>query len=79
MEQEKSGEKTYIFEVIHRSTARFDGKRLGCSDKAIQKHREKEDKEKFAAWSRDRDPDGIAWTWEGGGGRGKPLRFIPVD
>lgn len=52
-------------------------KRLGCSDKAIQKHREQDSKEKFAAWSRDRDPDGLAWTWEGSGGRGQPLRFIP--
>ncbi len=54
-------------------------KRLGCSDKAIEKHRKQGSKENFAAWSRDRDPDGKAWTWEGGGGRGKPLRFIPVD
>jgi hypothetical protein len=34
-------------------------------------------KENFAAWSRERDPEGKAWTWEGGSGRGKPLRFIP--
>lgn len=51
-------------------------KRLGCSDKAIEKHRKGGSKEEFAAWSRDRDPDGITWTWEGSGGRGKPLRFI---
>lgn len=54
-------------------------KRLGCSDKAIEKHRKQGSKENFAAWSRERDPDGIAWTWEGTGGRGKPLRFWPLD
>jgi hypothetical protein len=54
-------------------------KRLGCSDKAIEKHRKGGSKENFAIWSRDRDPDGIAWTWEGSGGRGKPLRFVPLD
>ena len=52
-------------------------KRLGCSDKAIEKHRKQGSKENFAAWSRDRDPDGIPWTWEGIGGRGQPLRFVP--
>lgn len=52
-------------------------KRLGCSDKAIEKHRKLGDKESFAVWSCDRDPDSIAWTWEGGGGRGQPLRFKP--
>jgi hypothetical protein len=50
-------------------------KRLGCSDKAIEKHRKLGDKESFAKWSRERDPDSITWTWEGGGGRGQPLRF----
>ncbi len=55
------------------------GKRLGCSDKAIEKHRKQDSKEQFAAWSRARDPDGIAWTWEGTGGRGQPLRFWPLD
>jgi hypothetical protein len=53
-------------------------KRLGCSDKAIEKQRKQGDKKSFAAWSKERDPDGIAWTWEGGGGRGQPLRFMPV-
>jgi hypothetical protein len=53
-------------------------KRLGCSDKAIEKHRKQGSKENFAAWSRDRDPDGIAWAWEGSGGRGQPLRFFAV-
>jgi hypothetical protein len=52
---------------------------LGCSDKAIEKHRKQGDKEKFAAWSRDRDPDGLAWTWEGSGGRGQPFRFVSID
>lgn len=53
-------------------------KRLGCSDKAIEKQRKQSDKESFAAWSKERDPDNKAWTWEGGGGRGQPLRFVPV-
>jgi hypothetical protein len=54
-------------------------KRLGRSDKAIEKHRKGGSQENFAIWSRDLDPDGIAWTWEGSGGRGKPLRFVPLD
>jgi hypothetical protein len=53
-------------------------KRLGCSDKAIEKQRKQGDKEKFAAWSRDRDPDSLAWTWEGSGGRGQPFRFVSL-
>ncbi len=53
-------------------------RRLGISDKAIQKQREK-GKESFAQWSRERDPDHITWTWEGSGGRGQPLRFLPLD
>jgi hypothetical protein len=54
-------------------------KRLGCSDKAIEKHRKQGSKENFGSWSRERDPESIAWTWEGGGGRGQPLRFFTVD
>jgi hypothetical protein len=54
-------------------------KRLGCSDKAIEKARKQDDKESFAQWSRALDPDGIAWTWEGQGGRGQPLQFMPLD
>lgn len=54
-------------------------KRLGCSDKAIEKHRKQGSKEQFAEWSRDRDPDDMAWTWQGSGGRGQPLRFMPLD
>lgn len=50
-------------------------RRLGISDKAIQKQRGK-GKESFAEWSRERDPDQITWTWEGSGGRGQPLRFL---
>jgi hypothetical protein len=50
-------------------------RRLGISDKAIQKQRGK-GKESFAEWSRERDPDQITWTWEGSGGRGQPLRFV---
>ena len=52
-------------------------KRLGCSDKAVEKHRKQGDKERFAEWSRDRDPEKLAWTWEGIGGRGQPLQFLP--
>ncbi len=52
-------------------------KRLGCSDKAVEKHRRQGNMENFAAWSHERDPDGIAWTWHGTGGRGQPLRFVP--
>lgn len=52
-------------------------KRLGVSDKAVEKHR-KQGKENFASWSRARDPDGVSWTWEGQGGRGQPLRFVPT-
>lgn len=54
-------------------------KRLGCSDKAIEKHRKQGSKEQFATWSSDRDPDGVRWTWEGSGGRGQPLRFVPTN
>jgi hypothetical protein len=53
-------------------------KRLGVSDKAVEKHRKQGSKEQFAQWSRERDPDGIAWTWQGSGGRGQPLRFVPL-
>jgi hypothetical protein len=52
-------------------------KRLGCSDKAIEKARKQDDKESFAQWSRTLDPDSIAWTWQGIGGRGQPLQFRP--
>jgi hypothetical protein len=52
-------------------------KRLGCSDKAIEKHRKQDSKESFANWSCERDPNNIAWTWFGGGGRGQRLRFVP--
>jgi hypothetical protein len=53
-------------------------RRLRCSDKAIEKHRRQDSKENFAVWSRDRDPEGLSWTWEGAGGRGQPLRFVPL-
>lgn len=52
-------------------------KRLDCSDKAVEKQR-KQGLESFVAWSRERDPDGLAWTWEGRGGRGQPLKFVPL-
>jgi hypothetical protein len=54
-------------------------RRLGCSDKAVEKHRRQGNKENFATWSRDRDPESIAWIWEGAGGRGQRLRFVPAD
>jgi hypothetical protein len=53
-------------------------RRLGVSDKAVEKHR-KQGKESFAEWSRTRDRQKIAWSWEGDGGRGQPLRFMPLD
>ena len=53
-------------------------KHLSCRDKVVEKQR-KLGKENFAAWSRERDPDGVAWTWEGTGGRGHPLRFTPIE
>jgi len=53
-------------------------KRLGCSDKAVEKHRKQGNKEGFAEWSRARDPDNLAWIWQGTGGRGQPLRFVPL-
>jgi hypothetical protein len=53
-------------------------KRLGCSDKAFEKERRQGDKESFAQWSRALDPDGIAWTWQGIGGKGQPSGFLPV-
>jgi len=52
-------------------------KHLSCRDKVVEKQR-KLGKESFAAWSRERDPDGVAWTWDGTGGRGHPLRFTPL-
>lgn len=53
-------------------------KRLGCSDKAIEKQRKYGSKENFVAWSRERDPDYIGWTWAERAKRGQPLRFIPA-
>jgi hypothetical protein len=49
------------------------------SDKVIEKQRKLGNKENFAVWSCDRDPDSIAWTWFGSGGRGQPLRFTPCS
>jgi hypothetical protein len=53
-------------------------KRLGCSDKAIEKQRKYGSKENFVAWSRERDPDYIGWTWAGRAIKGQPLRFLPA-
>lgn len=50
--------------------------RLGLSDKAVEKARRK-GTQYFATWSQSRDPEGLAWTWQGMGGRGKPLRYSP--
>lgn len=51
--------------------------RLSLSDKAVEKARRK-GAEYFASWSQGRDPDGRAWTWKGHGGRGQPLRYVPL-
>jgi hypothetical protein len=40
-------------------------KRLGFSDKMLEKHLMQGSKENFATWSREQDLEGIAWTWEG--------------
>jgi archaellum component FlaC len=53
-------------------------KHLSCRDKVVEKQR-KLGKENFAAWSREHDPDGVAWTWQGTGGRGHALRFTPLE
>jgi hypothetical protein len=50
--------------------------RLGSSGKTINNF-QKKGKESFAQWSRKYDPEGIAWTWEGQGGPGRPFRFLP--
>ena len=50
--------------------------RLGTSGKTINNF-QKKGKESFAEWSRKYDPDGKAWTWEGQGGSGRPLQFLP--
>lgn len=52
-------------------------KRLGCSVQVVEKHR-KQGEESFACWSRQHDPDDLAWRWEGRGVRGNPLRFMPA-
>jgi hypothetical protein len=54
-------------------------KRLGFSDKMIEKHLIQGSKENFATCSRGQDPESIAWTLEGSWGRGKPLRFVPLN
>ena len=51
---------------------------INCSEKIVARQRKK-GKESFALWSRDRDPDGKAWTWEGDGGRGEPYRYIRLE
>jgi hypothetical protein len=53
-------------------------KRLDCSNKAVENQR-KQGSLSFVIWSRERDPDGLAWTWEGSGGRGQPLKFVPLE
>ena len=50
--------------------------RLGTSGETIRSF-QKKGKESFAEWSRKYDPEGIAWTWEGQGGSGRSLRFLP--
>jgi hypothetical protein len=54
-------------------------KRLGCSDKAIEKHRKQDSKESFADWSCERDPDNIAGLGSGaveGGSRCDSCRTV---
>jgi hypothetical protein len=52
--------------------------RLSLSDKAVEKARRKGG-EYFTQWTKQRDPDGMSWTWKGQGGRGTPLRYVPLD
>lgn len=53
-------------------------KRLGVSNHVIQK-RKQYGRENFADWSKERDPDGIAWSWQGKLWKGKPMRFVPTS
>ena len=49
------------------------GKRLGVSDNAVKKQRLMGTK-RFALWSQEKDPDGIAWGFRGSG---KQLVYFP--
>jgi hypothetical protein len=53
-------------------------KRLGVSNHVVQKQKHY-GRENFAAWSQERDPDGIAWSWQGKLWKGKPMRFVPAS
>ncbi|MCA1992418.1 MAG: DUF4349 domain-containing protein [Coleofasciculus sp. S288] len=53
-------------------------KRLGVSNHVVQKQKQ-HGRENFAAWSKQRDPDGIAWSWQGKLWKGKPMRFVPAS
>lgn len=53
-------------------------KRLGVSNHIVQRQKQY-GRENFAAWSRERDPDGIAWSWQGKLWKGKPMRFMPAS
>lgn len=53
-------------------------KRLGVSNHVVQKQKQY-GRENFAAWSKQRDPDGIAWSWQGKLWKGKPMRFVPAS
>ena len=53
-------------------------KRLGVSNHVVQKQKQC-GRENFAAWSKERDPDGIAWSWQGKVWKGKPMRFVPAN
>jgi hypothetical protein len=53
-------------------------KRLGVSNHVVQRQKQY-GRENFAAWSKERDPDGIAWSWQGKLWKGKPMRFVPAN
>jgi hypothetical protein len=58
-QSEASGTASSTVSVAPLSQA-APAKRLGCSNKAIEKHRKLGSKESFAKWSCDRDPNSIA-------------------
>ncbi len=47
-------------------------RRLGRSDVAVINARREKDAASFAAWSRKRDPIGLAWEYRGG-------RYYPIE
>ncbi len=55
------------------------GKHLIKASEKVVANQCKKGKENFAAWSRDRDPDSKAWTWDRDLGRGQPYRYIRLE